>query len=557
MRRFAELYEDIDSTTSTNLKVEYMADYFRSVSQEDAAWALFFLTGRRLKRFVSSRLLWLWMLDLTKFPEWLADESYESVGDTAECCSLLLDQTDFIRHDENVEAGLTLSQWMEIRILPLIGVPEEEQKRQVLSWWSELDRAGVFILNKLLTGAFRVGVSQSLVARALVQVSGLSASEIAHRLMGDWKPEGDWYHRLVTEAEAEKPVSKPYPFFLASPLEKEFTELGSPAEWQAEWKWDGIRSQLIRRGSDIFLWSRGEELNTERFPEIEQAAHTLPSGVVIDGEILAMQGEKVLPFSVLQTRIGRKKPTKAFLQKAPAAIMAYDLLEYEGRDLRELPLSERRELLEKVIEGSSSIFKLSPSVSFDNWSDLATEREKSRHLGVEGLMLKRLGSPYHSGRKRGDWWKWKVDPFTIDAVLIYAQAGSGRRANLFTDYTFALWRGEELVPIAKAYSGLDNDEINRLDSWIRKNTIEKFGPVRSVRLEHVFELAFEGIAASPRHKSGIAVRFPRISRWRHDKKPADADKLETLKAMIDETNAEERNSRRDPPTKEEARSPRG
>lgn len=549
MKAFAELYEKLDATTSTNSKIEAMAQYFRIAPSNDAAWALFFLTGRKLKRFISSRLLREWTLQLTQTPEWLFDESYSSVGDTAECCALLLDS---LPRGEAIEEA-QLSVWMNEKILPLFKQDPDEQRKAVTSWWAGLERSHIFTLNKILTGALRVGVSQSLVSRALAEVSGHPTTEIAHRLMGDWEPSGEWYEGIVSAEAHIGSISKPYPFFLASPLEKETTELGEPHEWQAEWKWDGIRAQLVRREGETFLWSRGEELITERFPEITQGSLTLPEGTVVDGEVLAFKDGQVMPFGILQKRIGRKTLSKNILKDAPAVLMAYDLLEHEGIDLRDRPLSERRALLEKLLVGRSSVVQISPSVQFSSWADLATQKESSRDRGVEGFMLKRKSSVYQGGRKRGDWWKWKIDPLTVDAVLIYAQAGSGRRANLFTDYTFAVWSGDTLLPVAKAYSGLDDQEIAELDNWIRRNTQDRFGPVRSVTPFHVFELAFEGINASPRHKSGIAVRFPRILRWRRDKKVRDADTIETLRAMIkdvvkeadENANSKEHDLRRD------------
>lgn len=541
MKQFAELYERIDSTTSTNEKVNAMADFFEEATPADSAWALYYLTGRRLKRFISSKSLREWTLELTEVREWLYDECYSSVGDTAECCSLLLDSYDLDQQDRSNTPDylLSLDEWMQNRIKPLAKEDEQFQKESVVEWWTKLDRHGIFILNKLLTGSFRVGVSQSLVARALAKVSKQEVAEIAHRLMGDWEPTAEWYEQLVSEEMSSRALSTPYPFYLASPIEKEVEELGEPSEWQAEWKWDGIRAQVIRRGSEVFIWSRGEELITDRFPEIAQAALTLPEGTVIDGEILVMKGDSVLPFAILQKRIGRKALSKSILAEAPAALMVYDLVEFAGEDWREKPMKDRRAKVVEVLDGKSAVFHISPTIHFESWDELRELREGSRERAVEGIMLKRLSSPYQAGRKRGDWWKWKIDPLTIDAVLIYAQAGSGRRANLFTDYTFALWDRDKLTPIAKAYSGLSDEEIGKLDHWIRRNTQDKFGPVRSVTPHHVFELAFEGINASPRHKSGVAVRFPRILRWRHDKKIQDADKLDTLKAMIDGTRSSE------------------
>jgi len=530
LKRFAALYEALDRTTSTNEKVAALASYFSSAPPEDSAWAVWFLTGRRLKRFLQGRLLAAWAMEEACVPDWLFEDSYSSVGDLAETISLVLDG----RGETEPAPELPLSRWMTERLLPLRALPVEEQRERVTGWWRGLPRWETFVLNKLLTGELRVGVSQTLVERALAQVAGVPQPTLAHRLMGTWEPTAAFYLGLLSPgAEGEEDGSRPYPFYLASPLEQPVDSLGEPAEWLAEWKWDGIRSQLIRRGGVLHLWSRGEELITERFPELTRAAASLlPDGTVLDGEILAWRDGQPLPFAVLQRRIGRKKLTEKVLAEAPAVFLAFDLLEIGGEDARERPLAERRGDLERLLERGRPFFLTSPRVDAATWEDLAQAREEARGRGVEGLMLKRLASPYRTGRRRGDWWKWKIEPFTVDAVLIYAQPGHGRRANLFTDYTFAVWNGGELVPIAKAYSGLSDQEILSLDGWIRRHTLQKFGPVRSVEPEQVFELAFEGIALSPRHKSGIAVRFPRIARWRTDKRPDQADTLEGIQRLI-------------------------
>ena len=530
MQRFSQLYADLDRTTRTNAKVRAMVGYFREVPPEDAAWAVFFLTGQRLKRLISGRVLRDWALNATGLPEWLATDAHAAVGDSAETVSLLVDQGLV----EPTGEAFSLSQWMEERILPLRGQPADAQEALVTEWWSHLPRAEIFLLNKLLTGGFRVGVSKLLVVRALAEVADLPRPAVSHRLMGQWQPTADWYEKLLDPDTADDDRSRPYPFFLASPLEQEPVELGPVEDWLAEWKWDGIRGQLIRRAGETYLWTRGEELVTDRYPEIVTMAEKLPDGVVLDGEILAWDEGGVMPFSVLQKRIGRDKLGPKILKDAPVGFLAYDLLEEAGEDLRGLPQVERRQRLEAVVHAVGSPLMESTLIEVRSWEDLAEMREDSRARRVEGLMLKRKSSAYGTGRQRGDWWKWKIDPLTVDAVMIYAQAGSGRRANLFTDYTFAVWKDDALVPIAKAYSGLDDGEIRKLDRWIRQNTIERFGPVRSVTPHHVFELAFEGINASPRHKSGVALRFPRIARWRSDKKPADADTLDQVKALLED-----------------------
>jgi DNA ligase-1 len=527
MRRLADLYDALDSTTSTNAKVEAMVAYFHEAPPEDAAWALFFLTGRRLKRLVAPKALREWVRELTGTPEWLFDETYAVVGDLAEMIALLLDQTE--RPGEPEE--LPLSRWLEERLLPLAGLSAAEQRERVTGWWHVLPRRELFLFNKMLTGELRVGVSDTLVVRALAQRAGLPPAAVSHRLMGTWAPSRAFFEQLLAPDVSDGDRSRPYPFYLASPLEQPAEQLGQREDWLAEWKWDGIRGQLIRRQGGVYLWSRGEELITERFPEIAEAAAQLPDGTVLDGEVLAYADGQPLPFSQLQRRIGRQKLTAKVLAEAPAAFMTYDLLEQDGQDLRALPLRERRSRLEALLR-DRPLFPVSPAIDAPTWEALAEVRQESRSRNVEGFMLKRLESPYQHGRKRGDWWKWKIDPFTVDAILLYAHPGHGRRASLYTDYTFAVWQGEELLPIAKAYSGLTDEEIGRLDRWIRAHTKEKFGPVRSVDPVQVFELHFEGIAASPRHKSGIALRFPRIARWRVDKTPRDADSLDRLKELL-------------------------
>ena len=529
MRRFSELYDLLDGTTRTNAKVEAIADYLREVPPEDAAWALFFLTGQRLKRLISGRLLREWALRWTGLPAWLMADAHAAVGDSAETVTLL------VHRGASAESeALPLHRWLEERILPLREQPVSQQYAEVTGWWGQLSARELFVLNKLLTGGFRVGVSQLLVVRALALVSGMQRATIAHRLMGRWQPSAAWYRGLLDPRRASVDPSRPYPFFLASPLEQAPQALGSIEAWLAEWKWDGIRAQLIRRGGEVFLWSRGEELVTGRFPEIARAAARLPDGCVVDGEVLAWDERGVLPFAVLQTRIGRDKLTPRVRESAPVSFLAYDLLEHGGEDVRAVPLDERRAQLRTVLEGAPGCFLLSEELPAGDWEELAGLRAAARARHVEGLMLKRRDSGYGTGRQRGAWWKWKVDTLSVDAVLVYAQAGTGRRANLFTDYTFAVWQGDALVPIAKAYSGLSDREILALDRWIRRNTLERFGPVRQVVPAQVFELAFEGISRSSRHKSGIALRFPRIARWRTDKPAREANRLAQVHALLPE-----------------------
>jgi DNA ligase 1 len=391
-----------------------------------------------------------------------------------------------------------------------------------------------FVFNKLITGGFRIGVSQKLMVNALAKTMNIEPSVIAHRISGNWDPSSVSFTDLLSEHTALTDWSKPYPFYLAYAVEEDVHQLGAPGQWQAEWKWDGIRGQIIKRNGELFVWSRGEELMTEKFPEYHSLQEVLPDGIAIDGEIIPCIDQKPLPFALLQTRIGRKNLTKKQLQEAPIAFFAYDLLEYNGEDWRSKPLEERRNRLEEIVASLNHPgLLISPVVSFTTWNELAKLRESSREMGAEGFMLKKKTSVYQAGRKRGYWWKWKIDPLTIDAVMIYAQKGAGRRSNLYTDYTFAVKDGDKLVPFTKAYSGLTDKEFAQVDAFVKRNSLEKFGPVRTVKPELVFEIAFEGIAASNRHKSGVALRFPRISRWRKDKGPDEINTLEDLKQMLE------------------------
>jgi DNA ligase-1 len=527
VKSFAALYAELDETTKTGEKVDALAAYFASTPAEDAAWAVHFLSGRRPKRLVGARKLAAWAMDAADVPEWLFAECYESVGDLAETISLLLP-------DSGASSDRPLRHWVEERLLPLRGEDEAAQRAEVQRAWAELDGPQAYVWNKLITGSFRVGVSQSLVVRALARVSGVDEAAVAHRLMGAWDPTPEFYLRLLAADTTDTDLSRPYPFFLAYALESDLEALGDARDWQAEWKWDGIRAQMIRRRGATFLWSRGEELITERFPELAHAAALLPDGTVLDGEIMPWR-DGPLSFAQLQRRIGRKVLGPRILSEVPVVLLTYDLLEADGADVREQPFAWRRARLEELVRAtpSASRILLSPAVHADDWDGVLQAHRDARARGAEGLMLKRMDAPYGVGRRKGGWWKWKVEPFTIDAVLIYAQRGHGRRASLYSDYTFGVWKDGELVPFAKAYSGLTDEEMRKVDAFVRRNTLQRFGPVRTVKPELVFELAFEGIQRSPRHKSGVAVRFPRMLRWRTDKKPEDADSLETIVQMLE------------------------
>ncbi|SDD38988.1 ATP-dependent DNA ligase [Aquimonas voraii] len=564
MRAFAELYREIEGSTSLKRKREALVAYFQRAEHADAAWALHVLLGRKLARIATSGELRAWVCDASGLAPWLVEDSYAHVGDLAETLSLLLPEPS------TPPPKRALSSWVEDVLLPLRGAAVETRQRALTAAWAELPELERLVFNKLLTGALRIGVSAGLVQQALAQIAGVDAALIAQRLLGDWTPAAEFMARVLAPADAGAGAVAIQPFQLASPLEDPPETLGPIEHWQLEWKWDGIRAQLLRSADGVVFWSRGEERLDGRFPELEAAALRLPEGCLLDGEILAWKDGAPLPFVQLQKRINRLKPGPKLLAECPLRFLAYDALFVHGEDLRAAPLSQRRAALDALLTEASSprpldasapasaaaaaaapgtatatarppatdpaergTLGISPQVQAATWRDAEALRASARERGVEGLMLKRADSPWQPGRKRGAWWKWKLDPLSIDAVLIYAQAGHGRRATLYTDYTFALWDGAQLLPVAKAYSGLDEAEILRLDRWIRANTLERFGPVRSVRAELVFELGFEGVNLSSRHKSGVALRFPRILRWREDKLAREADQLSELRRLAE------------------------
>jgi DNA ligase-1 len=524
MQKFATLFDKIDQVQSTNEKVLHIKNYFLSCTDEDGAWALFFLCGYRIKRLISSGMLMNWCINYIDLPLWLIEESWASVGDAAEVITLLLPR----KEETGISNEYALSEWMERIIKPLQTTSLEEKQKKIVSFWKSLSTKEIFIVNKILTGSFRMGISRLLTIKALSEAFGVPKENLSQRLMGNWEPTGEFFRGLRSSDPDDSSLLNPYPFYLAYPFEGDLESLGSPTDWQIEWKWDGIRGQAVIGEKSVALWSRGNELISEQFPELIEAFKTIPSGTILDGEILAFANNRPLPFGELQNRLGRKKVSKAMMEKVPIVFVVYDILKYRGIDLRKQSMHERRSLLQSVNFNSPKIF-LSHLVEGAEWQEILNLRLQSRERGVEGLMFKRKNSVYGVGRQKGFWWKYKVDPMTIDAVLIYAQPGTGRRANLYTDYTFGVWANNELVPIVKAYSGLDQNEINELDKWIRKNTEEKFGPVRKVKAFHVFEIGFEGIQKSNRHKSGVALRFPRILRWRKDKPISECDTLESIK----------------------------
>lgn len=526
MKQFSELISSLEITNKTNSKIEALVRYFETAPEKDKLWVITLFTGKRPPRPVKTSLMKELCLELTGYPEWLFLESYSTVGDLGETLSLLLPEPT-----EHLD--LSLNEWM-IQLKELKSKTDDEKREFLKSSWSGLTIQERFIFNKLIGGSFRIGVSKKTLVNALSQLTTIDANQLMHSIIGNWTVDSMSFDSLIKGEHINYDNSKPYPFCLAYPLEGSPESLGDSSSWIVEQKWDGIRGQIIKRNNEIYIWSRGEELVTNQFPELVERASELTPDFVIDGEILALKDSSVLLFNDLQKRLNRKSVSKKLLEEIPVGFYAYDLLEFNSEDYRMLPFEDRRNQLENLFEAldANPMFQLSAKVSFQNWQELFTIRENSRKQNSEGLMLKKKQAPYHTGRKKGDWWKWKVDPLTIDVVMIYAQKGSGRRSSKYTDYTFAVKNDDQLVTVAKAYSGLTDKEITEISRWVNKNAIEKFGPVRTVKPELVFEIAFEGIALSNRHKSGVALRFPRISRWRKDKTVADIDTIESVKQLI-------------------------
>jgi DNA ligase-1 len=529
MKAFSSLFTALDETTRTSAKIDALSAYFMTASDQDKLWTIALFAGKRPKRAVSTTLLREWAAEAANLPLWIIEESYAIVGDLAETLALV--QPPPTRTNDQ-----SLTHWIDT-LRTISQMEPDDRKRAILSAWDQLSPQACLVFNKLITGGFRLGVSRKLMTRALAKATGEDAAALAHRLMGNWDPMTIEFNALIRGTGTEAALTRPYPFCLAHGLDIDVKSLGPRQDWQVEWKWDGIRAQLIQRNGVVSLWSRGEDLITDSFPEFSDTQDFLPDGTVLDGELLVRDGPVPRSFVDLQKRLGRKSVTAKMRRDFPVRLVAYDLLEQSGADLRQAPLSFRREALVKLVGGlpEAAAIDLAPTLDAQDWDGLAQARTSARKAAAEGLMIKRRSSPYAQGRKRGDWWKWKLDPMTIDAVMIYAQAGHGRRATLYTDFTFAVWNDGALVPFAKAYSGLTDAEFRDITKWVRGHTRDRFGPVRQVDPDLVFELAFEGIQPSSRHKSGVAVRFPRILRWRQDKPASEANTLTELKALMRNT----------------------
>ena len=528
MREFSQLFHDLDESTKTNDRIDQLVKYLLEASPEDSIWVCWFLAGNRIKGAIKTSELRTFASERSGLPQWLLEECHDRVGDLAETISLLV-------ATEGSGEILSLSEWIIKFIEPMIGMDTEERRENIFRVWDFLGEQDFLPFHKLLTGGFRMGVSKGNLCKALARVGGVQPAIIAQRLTGNWSPKTLSLEGILNPGDDEDRLCQPFPFCLANPLQEEAENLGRLEDWQVEWKWDGIRAQLINRGGTCMIWSRGDESVGHSFPEVMNAGKWLPGDLCMDGEILAWGQDGLRSFSRLQARLGRKEPGSTILKREPVRFQAYDLLRLDGMDMRKVSLKKRRKKLEAILSSLPPDFPigLSPLVEEKSWASLRKLREESRNQGAEGFMLKKKDSSFESGRVKGCWYKWKVDPYLADMVVVSAQLGHGKRSNLYSDYSLAVWDEQgELVTVAKAYSGLSDNEIEKVDRFVRKNITGKFGPVRSVKPNLVFEIAFEGVRSSGRHKSGVALRFPRINRWRTDKKIEDADTLEIIRGSI-------------------------
>jgi DNA ligase-1 len=541
MNDFAELLDRLAYEPSRNNKLRLIADYLRTTPDPERGYALAALTGALSFQHAKAGMIRALIAERTD--PVLFELSYDYVGDLSETVALMW-PADPAQKPNAVPA---LSEVIET----LATLGKTQLPKQLARWLDGLDENGRWALLKLVTGALRIGVSARLAKTAAASLGDKEPNEIEILWPGLAPPYTELFAWL--EGRAERPETRdiaPFrPAMLAHAIEEtDFSALG-PKDFIAEWKWDGIRVQAAAAGSGedkvTRLYSRTGEDISRSFPDLTEALR-LPGS--LDGELLIVRDGRVQSFNVLQQRLNRKAVTPKMLAEFPAHLRAYDLLVDGEEDLRDKPFAERRERLKAfVAKLDDPRIDLSPTIPFDTWEALTAARADPADAGagrdaeaVEGVMLKRRDSIYVPGRPKGLWWKWKRDPFTVDAVLMYAQRGHGRRSSYYSDYTFGVWKGgesgDELVPVGKAYFGFTDDELKQIDRFVRNNTIERFGPVREVTHEAekglVFEVAFEGLQRSTRHKSGVAMRFPRIGRIRWDKPPREADRIDTLEAML-------------------------
>ncbi len=594
MIHFTRLFNELDETNHTVEQLAALERYFKAAPAADAAWALHLLIGAKAPRALKNSQLREWISTVADLPTWLVDESCETVGDIAETLALLLPDPP------TVPAGgsLALHRLITERLLPLAGLGPEARRDLVVTTWRELDGAQRFIWNKLITGSFRIGVSRTQVARALGKTAGVSASVMAHRLLGFQEPTEAAFRALLA-AESANENFGPYPFQTANAIKSAEPagdptiesldlfprlvgapgtgptitrpeELGSASDWQAEWLLDGLRVQVMRRGDAVLIWSQDEELLNPEFPEIAEAAQLLPDGTVLDGDLVVWPASDVCPGTRadIQQRLSHATPGAGLQRKLPVVFIAQDIIEAAEIDQRGRPLLARRRQLAEVLapaadrhretqatrpasgstDGSQMDlfgsppaaaahhapfrFRAASLVSFGSWEQLASLRREARDHGAAGLILKRTESCYGASVETSAWWIWPIEPLRINAVLIAALPGHGNSPRAFSDYTFAVWCDDELVPFAKTGTGLTEIGFRAMDDFIRAHITGKFGPVRSVKAELVFELEFDSVQTSTRHKSGLVVRSARIHRRRPELSAAEADTLEALRLLV-------------------------
>jgi DNA ligase-1 len=518
--RFAELLEALLFTPSRNGKLRLMIRYFQETPDPERGWALAALTGAL--SFPGAKPAQIRALVLGRVDAELFAWSYDFVGDLAETVSLIWPERPGANHVPDLTDIVDA----------LTTAPRGSVGGLIEAWLDALDATGRWALLKLMTGGMRIGVSARLAKTAVAELGAVRIDQVEEVWHGLRPPYAALFHWLTAGGPQPDTGEQPVfvPLMLANPLEPDELTALNPADYLAEWKWDGIRVQLSCRGGERRIYTRTGDEVSGAFPDLMAA---LPDGVILDGELLVGSFEQVAPFNDLQQRLNRKSVTARMRADYPEFVRLYDALWIEGEDLRKLPLTDRRARLEQWYRARPRPrLDLSPIIELADWETLSTLRDGARAQGIEGLMLKRRDAPYLAGRPKGPWFKWKRGALTLDCVLMYAQRGHGKRSSFYSDYTFGAWRDTELVPVGKAYSGFTDAELLLLDKWIRAHTTQKYGPVREVERGLVLEIAFDSVHRSTRHKSGLAMRFPRVHRIRWDKPAGEADRVETLAAMM-------------------------
>jgi len=540
MKAFADLWATLEGQLSEARSAQILARYLQQTSAEDAAWAIYLLCGKKPKKLLSARELVEYFLQTSGTPGWLFWESDDVVGDVNETIALLndtfMDETasQQNRNENSHPQQNSLAFWMENQLNTLAEVAQSQRPAFLGNCWQKLGYREAFIINRILTGTWKSNLPLKTIAQALSIVSGQEPMTLMHRLKADWLPNKVFYAKLIAEDQPTFQTEQKFSFGEFKPLEESSIEsLGAVEDWWLAWQWEGLRVQCIRRADDCFLWSQNGELVTDRFPELHEMAQKLPEGTILEGVIVACSGQAPLPLADLQPRLGGKSVNRKMMESCPVAFVATDLQLLANEDMRNLPAQQRKTRLAQLANDIGFPLVHFPRIEIDQWAHARKLLQEARQHHAEGLSLQRLNSPYPIQNQQADWWSWKVQPHTINAILLYAKMEmAGRSQKQTTEYTFAVWHEDQLVPVARTGIGLPPEEAELLDGWIRANTYERFGPVRSVEPFHVYEIAFDGITPSKRHKCGFVLREPRIINPRPHTPIEEASRLEDLHRLL-------------------------